>query len=152
MEQLFADMSERLATLVRAIEAAVDGVPAEDMDWKPAPDMNSLAVLLTHTAGALRYWVGDMAGEQPSGRVRAQEFEMRGLDTTALLGRLREALDHSQQVLATLDPATLAETRPMGTQDEQRSVAWALLHALEHTAIHTGHMQMTRQLWDARGK
>jgi len=71
MEQLFADMSERLATLVRAIEAAVDGVPAEDMDWKPAPDMNSLAVLLTHTAGALRYWVGDMAGEQPSEPVEA---------------------------------------------------------------------------------
>jgi len=27
-------------------------------------------------------------------------------------------------------------------------VAWALLHALDHTAQHLGHMQITRQLWD----
>ena len=29
-------------------------------------------------------------------------------------------------------------------------VAWALLHALEHTAIHLGHMQIMRQLWEQR--
>ncbi len=152
MEQLFADMSERLGTLVEAIEEAVNGVPAEDMDWKPAAEMNSLAVLLTHTAGALRYWVGDVAGGQPSARVRAQEFETRGLDAAALLGRLREALEHSNSVLAGLSVAQLGETRTGGMDKTPRTVGWALLHALEHTALHTGHIQMTRQLWDARDK
>jgi len=26
-------------------------------------------------------------------------------------------------------------------------VAWAILHALEHTGIHLGHIQVTQQLW-----
>jgi hypothetical protein len=29
----------------------------------------------------------------------------------------------------------------------QVSVAWALLHALEHAATHVGHIQLTVQLW-----
>ncbi len=28
------------------------------------------------------------------------------------------------------------------------TVAWALFHALEHTALHLGQMQLTRQLWE----
>ena len=89
-----------------------------------------------------------MAGERASGRVRAQEFETHGLDTAALLGRLRAAVDESRDVLATLDPARLGEVRTAGMFNEQRTVAFALLHGLEHTAIHTGHLQMTRQLWE----
>jgi len=26
-------------------------------------------------------------------------------------------------------------------------VAWALAHALEHTALHLGHIQIGRELW-----
>ena len=29
--------------------------------------------------------------------------------------------------------------------------AWCLAHALEHTALHLGQMQITRQLWEQRG-
>ena len=148
MEQLFTDMTERLETLYKAIAAAVEDLPAEALDWKPAPEMNSFAVLLAHTAGALRYWVGDVAGERSSGRVRAQEFETHGQDAAALLGRLRAAVDDGRETLATLDPARLGEVRTAGMFNEQRTVAFALLHGLEHTAIHTGHLQMTRQLWD----
>ena len=28
------------------------------------------------------------------------------------------------------------------------TVAWCLLHALEHSAVHLGHMQIVRQLWE----
>jgi uncharacterized damage-inducible protein DinB len=152
MQQLFADMQERLETLYKAIETAVADLPAEALDWKPAQDMNSVSVLLTHTAGALRYWVGDVAGGKPSGRVRAQEFETRDVDAAELMSRLRGAVDFAGTVLAELDPATLGEIRTMGQKDEQHTVGWALLHALEHTGIHTGHIQMTRQLWDQRSE
>jgi hypothetical protein len=30
------------------------------------------------------------------------------------------------------------------------TAGWALNHALAHTALHIGHAQITRQLWDAR--
>ena len=150
MEQLFSDMQERFETLYKGIETAVADLPAEALDWKPAQDMNSVTVLLTHTAGALRYWVGDVAGGQPSGRVRAEEFETRDVDATELMGRLRAAVDFDGQVLGQIDPAHLGEKRIAGQQNEERTVGWALLHALEHTAIHAGHIQITRQLWDQR--
>ena len=150
MEQLFSDMQERFDTLYKGIETAVADLPAEALDWKPAQDMNSVTVVLTHTAGALRYWVGDVAGGQPSGRVRAEEFETRDVDATELMGRLRAAVDFAGQVLGQIDPAHLGEKRIAGQQNEERTVGWALLHALEHTAIHAGHIQITRQLWDQR--
>lgn len=148
MNTLFRDLQERFETLYRAIEAAVADLPAEALDWKPAADMNSIAVIMAHTAGAWRYWVGDVAGELPSGRVRATEFETRDVDAGELLGRLRDALDVTREVLAGMEIAGLAEMRMAGQFNEERTAGWALLHALEHTALHAGHIQLTRQLWD----
>jgi uncharacterized damage-inducible protein DinB len=152
MEQLFIDMQERFETLYKAIETAVQGLPAEALDWKPGPEMNSIAVILAHTAGAWRYWAGDVAGDLPSGRVRSEEFETFNVDAAEMLGRLNAALETTRQVLAQLDASRLDEVRTAGMFDEQRTVGWALLHALEHTALHAGHVQMTRQLWDQRGQ
>ena len=148
MNTLFRDLQERFETLYRAIEAAVADLPAEALDWRPAADMNSIAVIMAHTAGAWRYWVGDVAGELPSGRVRATEFETRDVDAAELIGRLRDALDVTREVLAGMEIAGLAEMRMAGQFNEERTAGWALLHALEHTALHAGHIQLTRQLWD----
>ena len=93
MEQLFQDFLERFETIHKAIETAVVDLPADALDWKPGPDMNSIAVILAHTAGAWRYWSGDIAGDLPSGRVRAEEFETHNVDATEMLSRLRAALD-----------------------------------------------------------
>lgn len=39
------------------------------------------------------------------------------------------------------------------TDDGQKfSVSWSLLHVLDHTAIHLGHIQLTRQLWEQSGR
>lgn len=35
---------------------------------------------------------------------------------------------------------------PRGNQEY--TAAWAILHALEHTALHTGQIQLARQLWE----
>jgi uncharacterized damage-inducible protein DinB len=152
LEQLFTDILERFETIYNAIEKAVADLPAEALDWKPGREMNSIGVILAHTAGAWRYWVGDVAGDSPSGRVRAQEFETHGVDTAEMLARLRAALDTSKEVLTSLEPSRLGEMRTAGMFNEERTVGWALLHALEHTALHAGHIQITRQLWDQRGQ
>jgi hypothetical protein len=113
--------------------------------------MNSIGVILAHTAGAWRYWAGDVAGDLPSGRVRADEFKTYGVDAAEMVARLRAALDTSREVLGELELARLADARTAGMDNEQRTVGWALLHALEHTALHAGHIQLTRQLWEQRG-
>ena len=93
-----------------------------------------------------------MAGGLPSGRVRAEEFETFNVSAAEMLGRLNAAMDTTRQVLGQLDLSQLAEMRTAGMFNEERTVGWALLHALEHTALHAGHIQMTRQLWDQRSQ
>jgi uncharacterized damage-inducible protein DinB len=105
-------------------------------------------VLVTHTAGAERFWIGEMAGGEPSGRDRAAEFRVRGVSVAALKALLDETLAHSLAVLERLTASDLEVRRFSPVHQREYRVAWALVHALEHTALHLGQAQLTRQLWD----
>ena len=66
------------------------------------------------------------------------------------------AVDDGNGVVGiTIDDATLASiyVRPAnperGMSEARRSRAECIAHALEHTAVHLGHLQLQRQLWDA---
>lgn len=149
MEQQFADYYERLVALHTSLGAAISGLSPDALDWTPGPAMNSLAVLIAHTAGAERYWIGDVAGQRPSGRVRAAEFETELTTVERLQTMLDETLAHSRSVLAGLTHADMEEPRLSPMHDGRTfTTAWALAHALEHTALHAGHAEITRQLWD----
>ena len=62
---------DRLQTLHQGISEAIADLPQEALDWEPAPSMNSVTVLVVHLTGAERYWIGDVAGQDPSGRIRS---------------------------------------------------------------------------------
>jgi uncharacterized damage-inducible protein DinB len=149
MEQFYLDYLERLQALHHEIAQAVAGLPQTALDWTPASQTNSMVVLVMHLVGAERYWIGDVALGQPSGRDRAVEFQVSGLSTQDLDAHLEAAGDYARNALQGLELAVLA--RPCVSPRDGRglSTAWALLHALEHTAIHLGHIQLTRQLWES---
>ncbi len=147
MKEFFAAYYDRLQILHRDLQAALADLPQEVLDWKPAPKMNSLAVLVVHTAGAERYWIGDVAGQDPSGRIRSEEFQVIGLDAEELGQRLDAALEHSHDILQQLTEEDLDAARHSTRDGETYSVAWALAHALEHTAVHLGHIQTLRDMW-----
>ena len=148
MVTFFADCLDRLTTMHDEMEKAIAGLPPEALDWSPGPEMNSIAVLVMHIAGAERYWIGDVVGQDPSARVRAEEFETAGLTEADLQENLQAALAHSQDVLAALSLDDLAQPRYSSRHDADFTAGWALVHALEHTAVHTGHIQLMRQLWE----
>jgi uncharacterized damage-inducible protein DinB len=151
MLPFLADYLETLRSLHADMEHTLDGLPPEALDWSPGPDMNSLSVLATHVAGSERYWIGDVAGGEPSGRDREAEFRAKSLTAKALAARLAKTLAHSQAVLERLTLHDLELQRPSSMHDNRAfSVGWALAHALEHTAQHLGQMQLTRQLWEQR--
>lgn len=150
MDIFFVEYLNRLQTLHDNIKEALAGLPAEALDWRPGPEMNSIAVLVVHVAGAERYWIGDVAAQEPSGRNRAAEFETRGVPATALSERLDESLACARTALTRLSPEDLAQARSSARHEQTFTVAWSLLHALEHTAIHAGHIGLTRQLWEER--
>ena len=151
MLSVLEDYLERLQALHADIERTIEGLPPPALDWVPGPDMNSLGILAVHVAGAERYWIGDVVGRDPSGRDRAAEFRMRGLDAATLKVRLTETLAHSQTVLEGLTLPDLEAMQVSPRDGRESTVAWCLAHALEHTALHLGQMQITRQLWEQQG-
>jgi uncharacterized damage-inducible protein DinB len=124
----------------------IESLSQEELDWKPGPEMNSIGVLVTHLAGAERYWIGDVVLQDPSGRDREAEFRTQGLDAAILMQRLEDIDVYTRTALERLSLRDLETFRSSPRDGQRFTVAWALAHALEHTAIHAGHIQMTSQL------
>jgi uncharacterized damage-inducible protein DinB len=147
MEQFFLDFEECLAKLHSELHRILDELPEEALDWSPGPEMNSVAILITHLTGSERFWLGDVAAGEPSGRIRAAEFEVHNLTTAALKTRLDGSLAYAHNLLPRFTLADLDKPCQSPWHEEPVTVGWCLLHALEHTAEHTGHVQLMRQLW-----
>jgi hypothetical protein len=147
-DQFFADYLERLEDLQRRLHQAVRDLPAEAMDWSPGPQMNpvmnSVAVLLAHITGVLHEGI-DLALDNPPGRVRAQEFQTRGVPGAEMLRRLDGVIDYARDALPRLGLEDLGKARK--DEDGMITAGWALLHALEHAYLHLGHLQITCQIW-----
>ena len=142
MHEFIESFYDRLESLHQGVSEAIADLPQEALDWVPAPSTNSIAVLVVHLSGAERFWIGDVAGQDPSGRVRSEEFETHGLETAELEDLLQRTLAHSHAVLRQLTLEDLDAPRLSPRDGSTYSVAWALNHALEHTAIHLGHIQI----------
>ncbi|MFP4321757.1 MAG: DinB family protein [Anaerolineales bacterium] len=149
MQRFFEDYMQRITDLHRGFEVVIKGLDTAQLDWVPGPAMNSLTVLVVHIAGAERYWIGDVALCDPSGRDRDAEFRAQGYTEDQLLARLAES---SAYVRGALDRITMDDLGNECTSarhpDRTFTVGWALAHTLEHTAIHLGHAQVTRQILD----
>jgi uncharacterized damage-inducible protein DinB len=143
----FIDYQERLEDLQRQLHKAMRGLPDQALDWVPGSDMNSLAVLLTHTTGSLRFWIGDVAAGDPSGRVRADEFQTKDQTCAGLLERLDGVFDYAKSALGHLQMQNLDKKITHAPDAKPVTCAWALLHALEHAYQHLGHIEITSQLW-----
>lgn len=148
MSPFFTDYLERLAMLHDEMERALTGLPPAALDWSLGPEINSLAVLVAHVAGSELFWIGDLTVRGTTTRVREQEFQTSGATTAELTTRLAHALADSQWAIGQLTLAALEEERTSPRDGKRYRVSWCLLHALEHVAMHVGHMQLARQLWE----
>ena len=147
MEQFFIDYLERLQSLHDDMKTTFKALPQTALDWVPGPEMLSFSVLVVHATGAERYWIGDVACQDPSARDRAAEFRVQGLDTAKLEERLDQSLVYVKGVAEKLKLSNLQEVRIGPQGDRKYTAGWALAHALAHTALHLGHAQVARQLW-----
>ncbi len=156
MDPFFQDYLERLTTLHQGVLNAIEDLPPDSLDWtpfeNPAIELNSINVLVTHLTGAERYWIGDVALGEPSGRVRDSEFQVVGINYEGLVSKINNATAYARSAVAKLKLEDLSAARTSERDGRVVSVSWALLHALEHTALHLGHIQITRQLWEEKGK
>jgi uncharacterized damage-inducible protein DinB len=150
MTPFFLALQGRFAEMHADIENALDSLPPEALDWQPGPEMNSPGVLIVHLSGAERYWIGAVALGEALERDRAAEFQTSGLDAVALREHLRAADACLAAACKKLSLADLEKTVTSPRDGRSFTIGWALLHALEHTCLHAGHIQLLVQLWHQR--
>lgn len=141
---------ERINDLRGQVSALLTGLPTEALNWRPLEGSeehatNSLAVLATHVAGAEHFWIGEVVGRRSPTRDRDAEFRAEALESDELIERLEAVGAQTQSVFSALAEADLEGTRE--ARGKTVPVRWCILHVIDHTSLHLGHMQITYQLW-----
>ena len=152
MQKLFVDYLDFLQRRHDDIKRTIEGLPQAALDWVPGSDMNSFCVIAVHLAGSERFWIGDVVAREPSDRDRESEFRAQEVDFAELAERLDDSLAYVRQVLEGLKLEDLGTTCVSPQDGREFTTGWVLLHVLEHAAVHLGHVQLTRQLWEQRPK
>jgi uncharacterized damage-inducible protein DinB len=147
----FAVVLERIA---RDVMHQLDGL-SDDVLNRPVPllDANTLYAIATHLAGSTEFWAVQMASGRDAGRNRQAEFHATG-DGPALIARYERLItlvhgaldDLPNAALDDIPPQPPAEYRSTGGLGDTLTLRDCLLHAVEHGALHQGHIQITRQL------
>lgn len=145
---------ERIEDLRDQIHRLVAELAVEALNWRPIQGdedhaTNSLAVLVAHTTGAEHFWIAEVVGGRPATRHREAEFAKVAASSAEILGLLEKTALETKDIFSELEDADLNGTRQ--TQGRTVPVRWCILHVIDHTSLHLGHMQITRQLW-AGGK
>ena len=140
----------RIENLREQIRGLIKDLPAEALNWRPTEGVddhatNSLAVMATHVAGAEHFWISEVIGRRPPTRNRDAEFVTEVSDAAPLLQRLEQVGQETREVFSALSETNLNDIRQV--RDRTVAVRWAMLHIVDHTALHLGHMQITYQLW-----
>lgn len=145
-----------LESLVIDIMKTLEDIPEDDLNqWKPAAgqqgggEMNTFAAIAVHTFSAGRWMFLHQALGQDVPRDRESEFHA----TASLAGieaGFQEWLADVREHMDELDATDLSQPSPTVRDNHPTWVRghW-VLHMLEHTGIHLGHLQIHRQLWDA---
>jgi len=132
-------------TMDRMTAVAEEVTPAE-LHWQPpAPDTNSIAVLIVHTLGNIdENLISALAGGTFE-RNRDAEFVERELTGTELTGQWHALRERLERALAPIQAEVLAETRhhPRRGTITGRDL---LLVALTHAREHLGQAELTRDL------
>jgi len=153
-DHVLASAGQLVSDSLAELRTAVDGLPADALNWHPSPDTNSMAVLITHTMHSTRMWLTIAMGLRLPDRDRDAEFRAAVNDPAALLRMVDE---FTADCLAALRSAEAGDWNAMrqtqgrgGDAPAEVPAAYALIHATEHLRGHVDQAALTRSLWDAR--
>jgi uncharacterized damage-inducible protein DinB len=141
---------QRIDDLRGLVGQLLADLPVEALNYRPIKsgrghEANSLAVLATHIAGAEHFWIGEVVGRGPATRDRDAEFTIAASGSEPLLRLLEDTGSETRVVLSGLSSEDLDGVRE--ARGRTIPVRWCILHVVDHTALHLGHMQLTYQLW-----
>jgi uncharacterized damage-inducible protein DinB len=131
--------------------ATLEGMDAQEINWSPIANANSLYVMATHTMGTTAENLLEVLCGQPVNRQREAEFAAQGESAEALHAQWQSLRAQIQAQLEQLDNATLGVERqhPRRGKITGRDV---LIVVARHCAEHMGQAFLTRDLLLARRK
>ena len=148
MDATVAPIVDLFRSVHQQLRDVVQDAESEELNWSPGPEMNSIAVLVTHTLGSeldTLLLVRDIKGD----RDRDAEFRVSAGSAAELL----DAIDRADELLVEHGEAItandLAATRTRPGRDPQIALHW-LINNYGHAREHLGHLGMTRQLYRQR--
>jgi hypothetical protein len=134
---------------VDRIIACTEGMDADGLNWKPAPETNSLWVLGTHMMGNVSQNILVILGGAPDTRDRDAEFAASGSSGDELRGRWAELRPQLERRLTEL-PAEVLEREYAHPRRGRMSGRELLINAATHAGEHVGHAELTRDLYRAK--
>ncbi|NAZ82619.1 DUF664 domain-containing protein [Kineococcus sp. R8] len=132
----------------------LDGLDDLQLRRSVVPSGWSALGLVKHSAATRRYWVrhvfeGDDVDFSWPGSAE-QEWEVTPDDTGEHLRSFyRQEHEHSLRVFRGSPPSTVS-ARDYGGTGVRPTLAWILLHLVQESARHAGHLDISRELTDGR--
>lgn len=129
----------------QTFEQLIREAPEASLDWQPAPNTNSLAVLITHTLGSERQ-MWHLVTNSPYQRDRSEEFLIRHASKEELLQLLAAANATIEQLAPRLSEDALTTTHQRSDGRAQTGLEW-LITNYGHAREHLDQAQITQQLF-----
>ena len=145
--RLTADLIGALfRTVHRNFREELVGQDRDAINWKPHPQANSIAILVTHTLGSEKEMLRAVRGIG-SDRVRSAEFEVTA-DAEALIALLDLADLEVDEHVKAITAEDLTAMRPRGDNPPRPGLEW-LIGNYGHAREHLAQAQLTKQLYSA---
>jgi uncharacterized damage-inducible protein DinB len=145
------EMAMARAWLVHLRESVIfklDGLDPAQLRWAPAATANSLGAIVVHLGYAERLWLRAIfAGEEMDMAWRARMFDLPdGWTADEVIAFYRAETAATDAVLDAATSFDLPARSPL----RPTTLRWIVVHLIEETARHAGHMDITRELLDGR--
>jgi uncharacterized damage-inducible protein DinB len=112
-----------------------DAIPAEKFNWRPAPDVRSLAEVFLHVSAA-NYNLYKLVGTPPPSNVDLKNLEKSTTDKANVIATLKDSFAHARKAITAMPDANLDKSLDwFGGKNTQRGI---LLFIVRHAAEHLG--------------
>jgi hypothetical protein len=133
-----------------AMRRAVEGVDAQGLNWNPLPgEANSLYAIVSHMCFSEPALIHTRITGQPMEGGYPNVFASRGDDPQELFSRLDQVGQTTHSLMEGLTAEDMDRSiDPGGGRPSRTLREWIIVH-LRHQALHLGHIEITKQLYEA---
>jgi hypothetical protein len=149
-------LSQFLEYQRNSVRSIVSGLSEEDWHRSVVPSGWTPAGFVEHLGGAEYHWFQqviegieeDFSEEEDYVPYDPYAAFVSDLPSAEILRNYQETCDLSDAVLA----KTSVSAKPKGRHGDEEvpSVRWVVLHMIEETATHSGHLEIARELMDGQ--